>query len=285
MPQKAVEISGISPRVENVSLDLLAPNPIQYHASRPHPPDVNLSVVPMSSKPAVRKLVLLPGLDGTGTLFTPFIACLPAPFEAIPIAYPTGQPLNYPELSDLVRSRLPDCTPFVLLAESFSTPLAIQIAAAHPSGLEGLILVAGFATNPTYSWVSRVAPLVLPARAHMRLPSILIRRFLLGPGASQSLVDAVKSAVAPLPFEVAVSRLTSIVHCDVRMELAEFAVPVLYVQATRDRVVPPRCLEEIVAVNRETVVARIDGPHLLLQREPRQCAQIVADFIKKLRII
>jgi hypothetical protein len=41
-----------------------------------------------------------------------------------------------------------DSEPFVLLAESFSTPVAIRVAAENPTNLKGLILCAGFATSP-----------------------------------------------------------------------------------------------------------------------------------------
>lgn len=237
----------------------------------------------MSSEPAARKLILLPGMDGTAALFDQLIACLPASFEAIPIAYQTDQPLTYPELSELVRSRLPDLEPFVLMAESFSTPVAIQIAGKQPSGLKALIIVAGFATNPASDWASRIAALLLPLLGRIRFPRFLIQRYLLGPNASQLLVDAVKRAVSSLRPEVVVSRLMSILHCDVRTELAQVDIPILYLQASRDRVVLPRCLDGILAIKPDTTVVRIDGPHLLLQREPRQSAEAVAQFLGKLQ--
>jgi hypothetical protein len=47
-----------------------------------------------------------------------------------------------------VRAALPTRGRFVLLAESFSGPLAIRIAADPPSALVGLILCVTFARNP-----------------------------------------------------------------------------------------------------------------------------------------
>jgi pimeloyl-ACP methyl ester carboxylesterase len=82
--------------------------------------------------------------------------------------------------------------------------------------------------------------------------------------------------------EVFSSRLRSISSCDARAELARVSVPALYLQAANDRVVPARCLDEILAIRPDVTVARIDGPHLLLQREPRQAAEIVTDFIRQL---
>jgi pimeloyl-ACP methyl ester carboxylesterase len=230
----------------------------------------------------VRKLVLLPGMDGTGTLFGPFIEALPQGFKAMPVAYPASRPLSYPELAEFVRVRLPVSESFVLLAESFSTPLAIQIAAGNPAGLKALILVAGFITNPSYPWLPGFGALLLSGRMRLRLPDLVIRRALLGPAAPHALLSDVKKAVLSMSPEVFSSRLRSISSCDSRKALSQVTVPILYVQATKDRVIPPWCLNEMLAIKPEITVAGIDGPHLLLQREPRQAAETVTDFIQQL---
>lgn len=43
-------------------------------------------------------LVLLPGMDGTGFLFEPFVNALPSGINPIVVAYPTNKPLSYKEL-------------------------------------------------------------------------------------------------------------------------------------------------------------------------------------------
>jgi pimeloyl-ACP methyl ester carboxylesterase len=239
----------------------------------------------MPSERPAHTLALLPGMDGTCTLFEPFVAHLPAPFEAHPIALPPDQPLSYAELVEFVRVRLPVSKPFVLLAESFCTPLAIQIAAEPPAGLTALILVAGFATNPVWPWARRIAPLLLSAQRQARLPAFLIRRYLLGRGAPASLVNAVRTAIDSLSAEVFASRLNSIVNCDSRAELAQVKAPILYLQAGQDRVVPSRCLEEILTINPGITLIKLDGPHLLLQREPRKSSEAVQQFLEDLTCI
>jgi len=52
-------------------------------------------------------LVLLPGMDGTGNLFDPFISAFGSDFKTIIIRYPLSQPLNYCELEVIVREALP----------------------------------------------------------------------------------------------------------------------------------------------------------------------------------
>lgn len=94
------------------------------------------------------KLVLLPGLDGSGDFFDALCRQLPPQWRIQVIRYPGDQPLSYGELARLVWAALPDDSPFVLVAESFSGPVAIQVAAMRPAGLMGVVLCATFARNP-----------------------------------------------------------------------------------------------------------------------------------------
>ena len=91
------------------------------------------------------EVVVLPGLDGTTVLLAPFLAALQGRgVPASAVGYPGDRPLDYDALEPLVRAQLPR-TPFVLLGESFSGPLAIRIAADPPPGLRGLVLSTTFA--------------------------------------------------------------------------------------------------------------------------------------------
>src|SRR5690349_8746161 len=94
------------------------------------------------------KVVLLPGMDGTGTLFAPFITALEDAASIKIITYPTDQPLGYAALECLIRDQLPANEPFVLVAESFSGPIAIALAATPPAGLLGVVLCCSFTRNP-----------------------------------------------------------------------------------------------------------------------------------------
>ena len=66
------------------------------------------------------RLVLLPGMDGTGELFAPFIAALGSQFPVTIVRYPETQALDYAGLEAVARALLPVGSPFVLLGESFS---------------------------------------------------------------------------------------------------------------------------------------------------------------------
>lgn len=228
--------------------------------------------------PSHPQLVLLPGLDGTGTLFRGFVAEMSSEFTTTVVQYP-ATPASYNELAVFVGEYLPQ-DPFVLIAESFSTPLAIQIAAGHPESLGGLVLCAGFVQSPLRG-IQRVIALALaPLAFRIKLPSSAIRYALLGVRASDELVQSIRIAVDSVPPATLVQRLRSVLQCDQRRALTEIDVPVLHISAKRDRLVDSSCTEEILSLRPDTKFAEVDGPHLILQSEPTRCAGVIRDFIR-----
>src|SRR5262245_7139152 len=115
-------------------------------------------------------------MDGSGLLFDEFVSELG--YRSIIISYPTDEPLRYEELEQHVRRRLPTDEPLILLAESFSGPLAIAIAASPPPQLKAIVLVCTFARLPVpfaFLWVKPIGLLPL-----WRTPTSLTARILFG---------------------------------------------------------------------------------------------------------
>jgi pimeloyl-ACP methyl ester carboxylesterase len=228
------------------------------------------------------KLVLLPGMHGTGTLFRDLVAALPAEIETKMVDYPPDVLLSEAELAGFVRSVMPDSGPTVLLAESFSTPLAIQYAATHPPNLRGLAICVGFASRPVPGWMRFAGWMLAPSLTRLALPDFAIRRYLAGMDAPACLLSAVKAAVSSVKPAVMSARLRFVLACDMRVELGRIAVPMLLIQAAQDRLVSRSCGEEILRIRPEMAVRVIDGPHLILQREPEKAGEIVAEFVRQI---
>lgn len=225
-------------------------------------------------------LVLLPGLDGSGDFFDALCRQLPPHWRTHVVPYPGDRPLSYSELAEFVLAALPDDGPFVLLAESFSGPVAIQVAATRPAGLIGVVLCATFARNPRpflkpLLGLARVAPV----RA---VPMGMLSRCLLGAEANASWAERIRQAMDKCSVAVLRKRARDVLLVDVRSPLADIRVPVLYLQATRDWVVPAAALIEIQRVLPGIQVTRIDGPHFLLQAKPGPCAERIGMFVESL---
>jgi pimeloyl-[acyl-carrier protein] methyl ester esterase len=232
---------------------------------------------------SLKKIVLLPGMDGSGELFRGLVGALPQGLETETLWYPADRYMNYGELAGTLRGAIPVDEPFVLVAESYGTPLAILIAALEPPNLQGIVLCAGFATSPLRGWrrtlVWDLAPLL--SLSHVTMPKFMTRYLMVGDEAPRGLVELVTGAVSWVTPKVLYARVREMLNVDVRAELAQVRVPVLYVQASKDRVVDPACVEEMQAVRPGQVVV-MDSPHLLLQCEPVLGAEMIVGFVKEL---
>jgi pimeloyl-[acyl-carrier protein] methyl ester esterase len=223
-------------------------------------------------------LVLLPGMDGTGDLFDEFVAEIGTQCRSLVIRYPVDVPLGYRELYDLIRAGLPPDEPFVLLGESFSGPLAIAVASASPPGLAGLVLCCTFARNPVPVFSKLEALIGLLPISSGLLP--LLHPILLGSFSSPRLRAALKAAVRKVSAKVFRRRLREVLNVDYSGKLRQINVPVLYLRAEQDRLLPASVPAQFSGMKRFEMRS-VNGPHLLLQAQPEASAAIVMEFVAK----
>ena len=222
-------------------------------------------------------LVLLPGLDGTGELFAPLLQALGDDFPTSVVRY--GAELTFDEYVESAGKALPDQC--VLIAESFSGPVAIAVAARHPAKIRGLILCATFAVSPlrTLLRAARFVPKRL-FRPSLLLPS-MVNHFCFS-GAATAVRPSPVAVVSTVPPAIMRARLACLAATDVRPLLPRVATPVCYLRASNDRIVSSRHGLELTSRLPNVKVTQIDGPHLLLQARPRECAAAITEFIQAL---
>ena len=225
------------------------------------------------------KLVLLPGLDGTGKLFVEFLEALDLGSSAQVVSYPPDIPLGYDELEPLVRAALPTRGRFVILGESFSGPLAIRIAAHPPPALVGLILCVTFASNPYphLAWARGLAAL-LPLKS---LPRWLRAPLMWGSASPSKAPRQSERAMAGVDAAVIRRRIAALLSVDETAALAKISVPTLVLCATGDRVISKAASMRLMHGIRHAQRVDVDGPHLLLKTRPKECAAAVLNFIRE----
>ncbi|WP_290334145.1 alpha/beta fold hydrolase [Chitinimonas viridis] len=227
----------------------------------------------------VERLVLLSGMDGTGTLFAPLLAALGGELTTQVIRYP-DQPLDYGELAAWVVPQLPTDTPYLLLGESFSGPIAIQIAARQPSGLMGLILCATFAHSPIP--LPPAISTLVPALIHNRRLQILACRYVLGRYATASCLDAVLAATQQISSATLRSRIAAVLRVDARPALRACKLPMLYLQAVDDRLVRAGSYSAIKRQAPHCQLATLAAPHFVLQTLPSESARLISTFARSM---
>lgn len=217
-------------------------------------------------------------MDGTGELFAPFKAALGRRVKTRVVGYPSDEALEYPALEKIVRAALPTDEDYVLLAESFSGPIAVSIAATHPRHLKGLVLCATFVRNPR--------PITAPLRMMLNhlplnaIPAHLSTPVLLGHFATAELTEALRHTLAPLSNAVLRARLHAVLAVDVAAKMEQVKVPVLYVRATHDRVVPQSASTHVALLCPHAEFIEVDVPHFVLQAAPKEAADAVSAFVR-----
>jgi len=219
-------------------------------------------------------------MDGTGELFSDFIKALPRSFVTEIVRYPPNRCLSAQELLHLLESVGHGSEPFVVVAESFSSPLAFQWAATGPPNLKGLVICAGFATTPIQGPLRAILRLLSRFCFLVQPPAIAIKLLLVGRDAPTSLVVAVRSAISSVRPEVLSGRLRIALTCDARLELEKVTVPMLFIQPRQDRLVGLDRLEEMQRIRTSASAEIVSGPHLFIQRQPDKAAELVAKFAR-----
>jgi pimeloyl-ACP methyl ester carboxylesterase len=228
-----------------------------------------------------KHLVLLPGLDGTGELFGDFIAALPKSWTTTTVTYPADRFLPYTDLRPFVGAAIPQRERFVLVAESFSTPLAVWYAATNPPNLAAVVVCAGFVESPV-RWSGIVKALAKPWLFRLKPPRTIVEYFLLGQNAPSDLFRKLRHAVERVSPDVLSGRVQEVLDCDGRDDLRRTTIPLLYLEATYDRLLSSSCKKEFSHLRPDALFRSIPAPHLLLQREPQKAASIVMAFVSSL---
>lgn len=238
-----------------------------------------ISSGPATGQPRIR-LVMLPGLDGTGTRFEPLIAALPQDIDVKVITYPTSPSASWPieQYAQFAASELP-VGPVVVFAESFSGLVALHLLALRRNDVKALILCGCFAEPPhpllpAVTKLSALAPLIYVA------PDFVLKLCCVGFRATRDQVQLLRNAVATVPPAVLVQRLRLVANTRCTLH-EEPHIPCYYFQATRDLLVPARAAVWFKRHFARFQLFRMEGPHALIQTAAAECAQRVAEILKQ----
>jgi len=211
-----------------------------------------------------KPILILPGLDGTDRMLAEFRSLGGDSVTAIALTLPDDTSLDYHGLAEYFGSVIQSYVGCHVVAESFSGPIGILVAHKFPQCVSRLTLVASFANSPVPK-IASCLPWSLLFR--LPLPRPVARHFFVGE--ATVLIPQLWSAIKQNSAAVLHHRFRLLQKGDVLAELAELKCPVAYIQATDDRLVPKRCLNEIRKAKPDTVVHEIEGPHLILQTQAK----------------
>jgi pimeloyl-ACP methyl ester carboxylesterase len=222
------------------------------------------------------KILLLPGLDGTGNLFEHFRKLLPSTLTSCVCPLPTDGDQRPESLAQNLAGTYLLNDDVVVVAESFSGPVAYELIRNYGSKIKGVVLVSSFLTVPRF--LLRLARW-LPLRLfpwHWS-PSWALRWFCVGSDASEDLVRQIKCAIASAPVPTIAERIR--VLSGLSMPREKIRIPCLYLQPTNDRLVPKWHAAKLGSLCYDLKVLAIPGPHFLLQANPEECVAPLVEFV------
>lgn len=223
-------------------------------------------------------ICLLPGLDGTGLLYRRLQAELQDDFETSVLTYDVDDG-SYADLAKKLMPRLPRDRPFVLVGESFAGPLAILLAARRPPGLQVVVLAASFARTPVRGGRNMAA--LMGHLPLLRPPRFLLERLLVGDDRDEYLAKQLEDALAAVRLTTLKARVLAALRCDVGAELASLDVPLLYLVAKRDRLIPRAAGDWVVKMYANTECAYLDAPHFVFQVAAEASARSIRAFLSR----
>jgi surfactin synthase thioesterase subunit len=222
------------------------------------------------------KLVLLPGMDGTGVLLENFSANCECECLTIPLPEYGEQSLS--ELAKRIIDKLPD-EDYFLLGESFSgalIPYLIQGASRKPNAV---ILVASFLHAPRPLIISLLRQ--IPLKKLMSLPGAKsIVKFLCMKGGTDEQFNQFWDLLNKLDFSLIKSRLSTIKKMKPPQD--KFEIPTLCIVAKHDKLVTAHVSNKLRQTFYRSTIEMIDGPHFILQTKAVETAKLVNHFVAKI---
>ncbi len=222
------------------------------------------------------KIILLPGLDGTGLFFTPLLSFLDKEKTQV-ISLPLSADQSYEALTDHVRSQLPK-DDFILIAESFSGPIGVYLAKTQLTNLKAIVFVATFMSPPSKFLLKVFSNFPLQLIFTLPFSSFFLRRILLGNNASEDSLKYFRRVLLSVPRRVIRQRLQSI--DTLKISAFRSNIPTYYIRATDDRLVPAKKLGEFQDTFKEIRLEAMKGPHFILQNCAEKCAELIRKIIQ-----
>lgn len=220
------------------------------------------------------QLLLLPGLDGTGDLFTALRAQLPQDIAHKVVTLNELTASSYQqqanEIADFVKTK-----PTLLVAESYSGPIAQRICKLYPNNVKAIVFIASFVSPPT-----RLVQLARYVPAQIIKPVAAIKPFLnlfgfSGTATKNQLSDVLLALEKTDSYRLK-QRINNIAGLQIAIEPQ--SLPVLYLAPTHDRLVTQSAVHHLLQNFPHTQLIQLEGGHFIAQQQPGLCAHHIALF-------
>lgn len=220
------------------------------------------------------KIILLPGVDGTGVLFEPFVNIFKAdvPVEVIPLTKDSDQSIL--NQVSIIEDAVGD-EEIILIVESYSGLLAYELAKRNKIRIKQIFFFGCFLQPP--SFIGKIGRF-LPVRLLNIIPDKVIAHILFNRWSSPELISLFRKAIDAGNFSNLKKRIRIIGTYHKPGQVID--VPCVYVQATMDNLVSAYNIKAFEEVCSNLQVAVVEATHMLLQTQPQEMSQLIHKYLQ-----
>ncbi len=234
--------------------------------------------------------LLLPGLHGTADLYAALIRHLNKrsakkglTFNYNALTYPQNIKQKYGSLVKWIQQEINidsiETPKLLIIAESFSAPIALRLADANPDKVSAVVIAAGFCASPVNMTFG-----LLPLRPLFMVspPRAALKHFLLGENVKKKKLNKLRSLLNSIPSKILSQRLRSVLTLEEANLPAISDTPLLLLQAQHDALIPWDIQNQLESHLPHAETRWFDSPHLLFQSRPKAAAKQIVKFISQL---
>jgi pimeloyl-ACP methyl ester carboxylesterase len=216
------------------------------------------------------KVILLPGLDGTGLLFKPLLEQTPSS-DRFSIFSLIQEPIGYQPQIELLEKEIGDAE-VILVAESYSGYIAYELACQGNIGIKHIVFVASFLVPPSFL-MKFLGNIPLGLIKSQLLPYGILNYFLFGNKGNRELEKSFYTSINSVSNRVLIRRLKNI--SELKLPTKTLKIPCTYIKAKSDRLVNANSVKMFEKVCTNLTIKLVDGGHFVLQSNPKTCLGII----------
>lgn len=215
-------------------------------------------------------VVLLPGMHGTTALFQTFVSLAPSWARCLPVALPEESSQSFEAIASRILPTVCGLEQIVLVAESFSGPVAAHLSRSLGPKVALLVLC-----NPLVRVDAPVYPGLGARLATSRwVPEAAVAWLMTG--GDRSIAREMLGEVRRAGRQVMEGRIASALGATAEQLVQDFSGGLVIV-GTRDRLLPPARTLEVFGGVPYTTLFQIEAPHLVVQTHPAQVWEAISE--------
>jgi pimeloyl-ACP methyl ester carboxylesterase len=217
------------------------------------------------------KIILLPGMDGTGHLFSALIAHLPHDIQIDVICLNEIEGVSFQAQAREISHKI-GAEAIFLVAESYSGRIAYELCGLLGHQIRTVVFVASFITAP--GWLSKLAAFIPQKLLNISyIPNVFFNYLCFSGFGNDKSIYSVRKSVGSVSRTLIKQRLINMAKLQIP-HLA-YNLNAIYIRPTCDRLVSVNALNDVRKIFRNLQVQTVIGGHFIAQSNPEECAKII----------